>query len=108
MKPAFFLGDSRKCITAFPDNARRNAGHELNQVQMGKDPSDWKPMPSIGAGVREIRIHSKGEFRVIYLATLAESVYVIHAFNKKTMRTAKRDIDLATSRFKQLMEAKKP
>jgi phage-related protein len=70
MKPAFFLGDSRKCITAFPDNARRNAGHELNQVQMGKDPSDWKPMPSIGAGVREIRIHSKGEFRVIYTLSI--------------------------------------
>jgi phage-related protein len=107
MKPAFFLGDSRKCLLAFPAAARRNAGHELNQVQIGKEPSDWKPMPSIGAGVREIRVHCKGEFRVIYLATLPESVYVIHAFGKKTMRTTKHDIDLATTRFKQLMEAKK-
>lgn len=108
MKSAFFLGDSRKRITSFPIDAKRGAGFEISKVQEGKEPSDWKPMASIGVGVKEIRIHSKGEFRVIYLATLPESVYVIHAFVKKTPRTPKPEIDIAKQRFKQLMGAKKP
>jgi phage-related protein len=106
MKQAFFLGDSRKRLVDFPADARREAGHQLNEVQEGKEPSDWKPMPTVGAGVKEIRINVQGAFRVIYLATLPDNVYVIHAFLKKTPRTSKVDIDLAKTRFKQLMEAK--
>jgi phage-related protein len=107
MKQAFFLGNARKCLIDFPVEARREAGYQLSQVQEGKEPSDWKAMPTIGAGVREIRINVMGAFRVIYLATLPDNVYVIHAFAKKTPRTSKTDVDLAKSRFKQLMEAKK-
>jgi phage-related protein len=107
MKQAFFLGNSRKCLIDFPADARREAGYQLSQVQEGKEPNDWKAMPTIGAGVREIRINVAGAFRVIYLATLPDNVYVIHAFSKKTQRTSKTDIDLAKARLKQLMEAKK-
>jgi phage-related protein len=106
MKPAYFLGDSRKRLTAFPAEAKRCAGYALNLIQEGLDPSDWKPMPAVGLGVKEIRIHIKGEFRVIYLATLPECVYVLHAFGKKTQRTPKADIDLARTRLRQLLEAK--
>lgn len=71
-------------------------------VQMGMDPIDWKPMPSIGAGVKEIRIHENGEFRVVFVARFPEAVYVLHAFQKKTQKTPKKDIDLARQRLKQL------
>jgi phage-related protein len=101
MKPLRFLGNSRSDLQDFPADARREAGYQLDHVQWGVDPHDWKPMKSIGSGVREIRIADKsGAFRVIYVATLADAVYVLHAFQKKTQATALRDIQLAASRFR--------
>jgi phage-related protein len=82
---------------------RRDFGFELRQIQLGRDSSDWKPMKTVGPGVREIRVRdASGAFRVIYIATLADAVYVLHAFQKKTQETAKRDIDLAAARLKQI------
>lgn len=106
MKAAFFLGDCRKQLLRFPADAKREAGYQLGKVQQGLEPSDWKPMPTIGVGVREIRLHVAGEHRVIYLATLPDAVYVLHAFPKKTQRTPKADIDLAKIRLAQLLKAK--
>ena len=104
MKPIAFLGGSLDDLRAFPADARREAGYQLDRVQRGIDPDDWKPMPSIGAGVREIRIReAAGAFRVIYAATFADVVYVLHAFQKKTRQTAKRDLDLAASRLREQM-----
>ena len=74
-------------------------------VQLGLDPSDWKPMSSIGSGVREIRVRAGGAYRVIYLSSRPEGVYVLHCFQKKTQKTAPRDIELAKSRFKQIGES---
>jgi phage-related protein len=102
-KPLVWLGDSRHCVRSFTVAARQRSGFELREVQQGKDPSDWKPMPRVGLGVREIRIHADEEFRVMYVAKFAEAVYVLHAFEKKTQQTAKRDIDLAKSRFRALI-----
>jgi phage-related protein len=103
MKPVEFLGDSLSQIQAFPAGARRNAGFQLSRVQDGLDPDDWKPMPSIGPGVREIRVwDDAGAFRVIYVAKFADAIYVLHAFQKKTQSTAKRDLDLAAKRLAQL------
>jgi phage-related protein len=80
-KPVTFHGDSLDRVRAFPQDARREAGHELYQVQKGSDPSDWKPIPTIGPGVREIRIRDAvGAYRVVYIATLADAVHVLHAF----------------------------
>ena len=82
-----FHGDSPGRLRDFPEDARREAGHELYQVQKGLDPSDWKPMPTIGAGVREIRIRDRiGAYRVIYIATLADAIHVLHAFQKKSQK----------------------
>ena len=101
MKKISFLGDSLARLRDFPDDARSEAGHQLNEVQNGLDPDDWKPMKTIGPGVREIRIREEsGAFRVIYLATLADAVLVLHAFQKKTQATPKKDIDLAASRLR--------
>lgn len=103
MKRVTFHGDSLDRIRDFPQDARREAGHELYQVQNGRDPSDWRPMPTIGAGVREIRIRDAvGAYRVIYIASLADAVHVLHAFQKKTQKTAQRDLDLAEARLRQL------
>ena len=100
-KPIHFLGDSREALRSFPDDARSSAGVELRALQTGLEPSDWKPMKTVGPGVRELRIRdASGAFRVIYLATLPDRVLVLHAFQKKTQQTAKRDIDLAANRLK--------
>ena len=103
MKPVVFLGDSLDRIREFPEQARRQAGLELRQVQHGLDPSDWKPVRGVGPGVREIRVRDQaGAFRVLYIATLADAVYILHAFQKKSRATAKRELDLATLRFRLL------
>jgi phage-related protein len=103
IKPVTFHGDSLDRLRAFPQDARRQAGHELHQVQKGLDPTDWKPMPTIGVGVREIRIRDvTGAYRVIYIATLPDAVHVLHAFSKKSQKTAQRDVDLADARLRQL------
>jgi phage-related protein len=94
-KPLFWVGGALARLRGFPAVARREAGHQLYQVQLGLDPSDWKPMASVGPGVIEIRVHESGEYRVLYLAKFAEGVYVLHAFEKRTRQTRKADIELA-------------
>jgi phage-related protein len=104
VKALRFVGTSLEDLAQFPDDAKRAAGFELWQVQNGLDPSDWKPMNSIGAGAREIRVHVGGEWRVIYVAKFAQAVYVLHAFSKKTQRTPQSDIELATKRDKEVAQ----
>jgi phage-related protein len=104
VKPIAFLGGSLDDLRGFPADARREAGYQLDRVQRRLDPDDWRPMPSIGTGVREIRVRERaGAFRVIYVATFADAVYVLHAFQKKTRQTAKRDVDVAASRLREQM-----
>jgi phage-related protein len=102
-----WLGDSRRRLCEFPEAARRRAGFELWEVQQGKEPSDSKAMPSVGAGVNEVRVHTKGEYRVMYVAKFNEAVYVLHAFEKKTQRTVQHDIDLARARYRALIEERR-
>jgi phage-related protein len=79
------------------------AGHQIDQVQQGFQADDWKPMPSVGAGVQEIRIRgAAGAFRVIYVAKFADAVYVLHCFRKTTQKTSKTDLDLAVKRYREL------
>ena len=101
-KPLRFVGSSLDDLRDFPDEARRGAGFELRAVQNGLEPSDWKPMRSVGPGVKEIRIHILGEWRVIYVAALTDAVYVLHAFQKKTRKTGREDIELARRRYRQI------
>jgi phage-related protein len=101
MKRIAFVGGALDDLRAFPVSARREAGYQLDRVQRGLAPDDWKPMTSIGAGVRELRVRDEaGAFRVIYVATLADRVYVLHAFQKKTRQTVQRDLDLAGARLR--------
>lgn len=104
MKLLRFLGDSLKCLREFPEDARHDAGYQLDRVQRGEQPEDFKPMPGIGKGVEELRVwDDSGTYRVIYTARLADAVYVLHAFQKKTQVTAKRDVELARKRYFDLM-----
>ena len=105
MKPVTFLGDSLDKVREFPAGARREAGFQIDRVQRGFDPDNWKPMKTIGTGVREIRIRdAAGAFRVIYIAAFAEAIYVLHAFNKTSRATSKRDLGLAEMRLKELLQ----
>jgi phage-related protein len=107
VKPLSFLGTSLDGLRAFPVAVRRESGHQLDRVQRGLEPDDWKPMPSLGPGAREVRIRDQtGAFRVIYIATRPEAVYVLHAFQKKTQTTPKRDLELAEARFRELVRSK--
>ncbi len=102
-KPLQFVGSSHDDLKAFPDEARRDAGFNLDFVQRGLEPANWKPMKTVGPGVKEIRVRdATGAYRVIYLATRPEAVYVLHCFQKKTQKTRKADIELAVSRFAQI------
>jgi phage-related protein len=98
-----WLGSSRADVRAFPADARRLAGFQLRRVQQGLEPNDWRAMPSVGPGVAEIRIHTAVEHRVVYVAKFVEAVYVLHAFEKKSDKTSKRDVDLARQRLHQLL-----
>ena len=105
LKPVAFRGSALDDLRSFPLSARREAGFQIDLVQRGEMPDDWKPMPDIGSGVQEIRIRdAAGAFRVIYVAKFADTVYVLHCFQKKTQRTSKPDLDLAGSRYRELLK----
>ncbi len=103
MKQITFLGNSLAVLRDFPEPVRKESGVQLHKVQQGLDPADWKPMTSIGPGVREIRIRdASGAFRVLYVTNIGDVVFVLHAFRKKTQKTAKRDLDIAVKRLKEI------
>ena len=102
MKLLKFVGSSLDDLRSFPEEVRREAGFQLDTVQRGAMPSDFKPMLNIGAGAYEIRLHIKGEWRVIYVAKITNTVYVLHAFQKKTQKTRREDLELAIRRYRQI------
>jgi phage-related protein len=102
-KPVAFVGDSRDRLRNFPLDAKRAAGYQIDRIQAGGVPNDYRPMPSVGHGVMEIRIHEdNGAFRVFYVANREDAVYVLHCFQKKTQKTARKDIELGKQRYKEL------
>jgi phage-related protein len=107
LKPLVWAGSALDDLKAFPDDARQRAGFELYRLQQGLEPTNWKPMPTVGAGVREIRIQTGRAFRVLYVAKFGEAVYVLHAFEKKSQRTAKRDLDVAHQRLAEILRQRR-
>ena len=106
-KPLLFVGSALDDLRDFPDQARRLAGHQLHVVQQGLEADDWKPMPTVGPGVAELRIHTGVEHRVFYVAKFAEAVYVLHAFEKRTQQTRKADLELARHRYQEVLHARR-
>lgn len=107
IKPVTWLGDSREQVKSFPAEPRGEIGFELWEIQQGKEPSDFKPMPSIGLGVNEIRVRTENAYRLIYVARFAEAVYVLHAFEKTSRKTSKPDLELARKRYRQLIRERR-
>ncbi len=101
-RPILWLGDSLEVIQGWSRPTRVQAGGELRRLQIGSVPIHWRSMKSVGRGVREIKISEGGQFRVLYLMRRGELIVVLHAFEKKTQRTAKTDIDLGKQRLKSL------
>lgn len=97
------MGRSREIVRRFPKATRQQAGRQLFEVQKGFFPDDWKPMPSIGAGVIEIGLHRPHEHRVVYVSKFGEAIYVLHAFEKKSQRTARREIEVARKAYQVLL-----
>lgn len=100
----YWLGSSKKDISAFPEEARRKAGFQLRAIQRSQKPTDFKPMPSVGKGVEEIRIQTEESYRIFYVARFEEAVYVLHAFAKKTQKTSRQDIQIGQLRYKQMLQ----
>lgn len=107
-KPIDWRGSSLKDIkddAIFSIDARKEAGYQLSQIQMGLDPDDWKPFEEVGAGTKEVRINLEdGWYRVMYLAKFAEAVYVLHCFKKKSRVTSKQDKEIAANRYKAVIK----
>lgn len=103
MIPIVWVGGSKDALRTFPDDARQDAGFQLSKVQHGEEPDDWKPMSTIGSGVREIRIRERsGAFRIIYVVRHRDAIYVLHAFQKKVQKTRSSDLHLARERFQSI------
>lgn len=108
IKAAEFLGDSRARLCAFPEKAQAALGYSLHLIQIGEEPSNWKPMTDIGDAVYELREQAdKRAFRLAYIARFEEAIYVLHVFEKKTAKTAPKDKAVIEQRFKALVEARK-
>lgn len=105
-KPLIWVGSSLDDVRAFPPDARRRAGFELDEVERGLPPSDWKPMPSVGPGVVELRVHGEREHRIFYITRFEEAIYVLHAFEKKGRKTARRDLELGRRRLTMVIAAR--
>jgi phage-related protein len=103
LKPIVWMGDSLDVIRGFSMAGRQRAGFELGRVQAGQEPTDWKPMPTVGPGVREVRVHAENEYRVLYVASFRRCVYVLHAFAKKSGRTSKADLETGKNRLRHVV-----
>jgi phage-related protein len=106
-KPIQWLGDSRDRLRRFPQAARREIGYQLSLIQAGRSATDWKPIPLVGPGVIEIRVHAEAEFRVFYVAKFEDAVYVLHVFAKKTRKASSLDVELGKKRYRELLERRK-
>ena len=103
-KPIYWIGSSKDDICNFSEEARKKLGFQLRAIQKGEEPSDFKSMPTIGKGTKEIRIWTGDAYRIFYVARFAEAIYVLHAFQKKTQQTSQKDIELGKQRYQQMMK----
>jgi phage-related protein len=100
-----WLGDSREALRRFPSLIQGDLGYALYQVQLGQMPPDSKPMRTVGPGVYELRDQDeRAWYRVFYLKKIADVIYVLHCFEKRTAQTERKDIDVAKERLKRLNE----
>ena len=103
VKPIDWRGTSKKVLLSFCDEVKKTAGFELHRVQYGLEPRHWKPRNDLGSGIVEIRIdNDNNQYRIMYVATFVESVYVLHCFTKKTQKTSRIDNEIVMLRYKEV------
>jgi phage-related protein len=103
-----WIGSSFDDLCAFPFEPKKKAGFQLRKVQAGIEPDDWKPFDGVGSGVREIRIKdAQGIYRVMYVSKFEDAIYVLHCFQKKTETTSKHDKEIANTRYRSVLLARK-
>lgn len=107
MKKIIWLASTHETVKGYPINVRREIGYNLDKIQRGFDPADWKSMATVGQGVKEIRIHEENEYRVFYVAKFQEAVYVLHSFIKKTQQTSKKEIDIGKKRYIEMLQLRR-
>ena len=107
LKRVIWLGDSKRRVQSFPEITKDILGEEIGLVQKGKNPRDWKPMPEIGFGVKEIRAHNPDEYRVLYVAKYPEAIYILNAFQKTGDKTSQKDKELGRKRYADLQKLRK-
>lgn len=94
-------GDSREVLKAFPDDVKQNFGFELWQLQLGEQPRNYRPLPSIGAGVFELRDQDERSwYRVVYLSRIDDKIHILHSFEKKTRAMPRKDFEKVRQRLK--------
>ena len=102
-KEVYFVADTQEVLRSFPAEVRRMFGYEIMRLQQGLKPIHYRPMTkAIGAGVGELKVKYRGEYRVFYSVSLGNAVYVINAFRKKTQKTPHKELDLARARLTEL------
>lgn len=106
-KPLHWVGASYRELTSFPEEARREAGYALGELQLGRLPDDWKPVETVGPGACEVRIQSWDggvtQHRVVYVAKFREAIYVLHAFPKKSEQTSPHNLQVARARYREML-----
>ena len=103
LKDIHWHGNSLDVIREFPRAVRVDIGSELYLLQIGEKPVHCRPFASVGRGVWEVRIKDQsGAFRVFYIVRRRDGIRVLHAFQKKTQKTCRSDIEVAKARFREL------
>jgi phage-related protein len=99
-------GDSRDVLRGWPKPIREDFGVALGEMQEGRPAAlQVRPMPSIAAGIFELKDADRNKwYRLIYLARVRDTIYVLHCFTKNTSRTERRDLATALSRWKQVQQ----
>jgi phage-related protein len=108
LRPLVWLGNSLRNVRAFPVEAKKIIGDELQLIQFGGMPRDAKPFKGVGSGVFEIALrHAAEAYRTVLAVQLGRNVYVLHAFQKKSktgIATPEPDVDLIKQRYKEAKE----
>jgi phage-related protein len=102
------IGDSIEVIRGFPQSVKEDIGFQLHLVQIGETPTDFRPMPEIGAGTYEVRVREpSGWYRAFDVTKFEEAIYLLHAFEKKTNTTSKKDKDIGKTRYRDMVQRRK-
>lgn len=101
-----WMGDSREVLSAFPQQIKSVLGFSLRRIQRGLSPlCDSRRMESIGKAVWELKTADERTwYRVIYLTRIGDEIYILHAFEKSSRKTDRRDLEIAKTRFKAVQQ----